>query len=150
MYKIFMKEDVVSLLFLWININIFKSVNYQLIIFRIYDIIFMVMRMTVTQIINLLHKSIADKSYDLVPTEKNRNSRRKFGLTIYDIEDFLISISEEDLYSGPEVDRDKPNEEVFIFIKEILPGIQFYVKIKKDSRVTYDRIKILSCHEALY
>lgn len=106
--------------------------------------------MTVTQIINLLHKSIADKSYDLVPTEKNRISRRKFGLTIYDIEDFLISISEEDLYSGPEKDRDRPDEEVFIFLKEILPGIQFYVKIKKDSRVTYDRIKILSCHEALY
>ena len=101
--------------------------------------------MTVTQIINLLHKS-----YDLVPTEKNRSYRRKFGLTIYDIEDFLISILEEDLYSGPEKDRDRPDEEVFIFLKEILPGIQFYVKIKKDSRVTYDRIKILSCHEALY
>ena len=75
------------------------------------------MRMTVTQIINLLHKSIADKSYDLVPTEKNRSSRRKFGLTIYDIEDFLISISEEDLYSGPEKDRDRLDEEVFIFFK---------------------------------
>ena len=45
---------------------------------------------------------------------------------------------------------DRPDEEVFIFFKEILPGIQFYVKIKKDSRVAYDRIKILSCHEALY
>lgn len=106
--------------------------------------------MTVTQIINLLHKSVADKSYDLVPTEKNRNSRRKYGLTIYDIEDFLKSISEIDLYSGPEVDRDMPNEEVFIFTKEILNGVNFYVKIKKDSRVTYDRIKILSCHEAEY
>ena len=69
--------------------------------------------MTVTQIINLLHKSVADKSYDLVPTEKNRNSRRKYGLTVYDIEDFLKSISETDLHSGPEIDRDKPNEEVF-------------------------------------
>ncbi len=106
--------------------------------------------MTVTQIINLLHKSVADKSYDLVPTEKNRNSRRKYGLTIYDIEDFLKSISETDLHGGPEIDRDKPNEEVFIFIKEILNGVNFYVKIKKDSRVTYDRIKILSCHEAEY
>lgn len=106
--------------------------------------------MTVTQIINLLHKSVADKSYDLVPTEKNRNSRRKYGLTIYDIEDFLKSISETDLYSGPEVDRNMPNEEVFIFTKEILNCVNFYVKIKKDSRVTYDRIKILSCHEAEY
>ncbi len=106
--------------------------------------------MTVTQIINLLHKSITDKSYDLVPTEKNRNSRRKYGLTIYEIEDFLKSISETDLHSGPEIDRDKPNEEVFIFIKEILNGVNFYVKIKKDNKVTYDRIKILSCHEAEY
>lgn len=106
--------------------------------------------MTVTQIINLLHRSVTDKSYDLVPTEKNRNSRRKYGLTIYDIEDFLKSITELDLYSGPEVDRDKPNEEVFIFIKEIINGVNFYVKIKKDSNVTYDRIKILSCHEAKY
>ena len=43
-----------------------------------------------------------------------------------------------------------PNEEVFIFTKEILNGVNFYVKIKKDGRVTYDRIKILSCHEAEY
>jgi len=54
------------------------------------------------------------------------------------------------LYSGPEIDRDKPNEEVFIFTKEILNGVNFYVKIKKDSKVTYNRIKILSCHEAEY
>lgn len=87
--------------------------------------------MTVTQIINLLHKSVADKSYDLVPTEKNRNSKRKYGLTVFDIEDFLLTISEVDLYSGPELDRDMPNDEVFIFIKEILDGVRFYVKIKK-------------------
>lgn len=103
--------------------------------------------MTVTQIINLLHKSVADKSYDLVPTLKNRNSRRKYGLTLFDIEDFLESINENDLHSGPEKDRDKPDEEVFIFKKEILNNINFYVKIKKDNTVTHDRIKILSCHE---
>lgn len=61
--------------------------------------------MTVTQIINLLHKSVADKSYDLIPTVKNRNSRRKYGLTMYDIEEFLKTITEEDLYSGPVADK---------------------------------------------
>lgn len=106
--------------------------------------------MTVIQIINLLHKSVANKSYDLVPTEKNRNSRRKYGLTIYDIEEYLKTIVEADLYSGPETDRNMPGEEVFIFKKEIFDGVDFYVKIKKDSKVTYDRIKILSCHEAKY
>lgn len=104
--------------------------------------------MTTTEIINLLHKSVIDKSYDLLPTEKNRNSRRKYGLTIFEIEDFLKTIVETDLYSGPEKDRNLPNEELFISKKEIIDGIEFYVKIKKDSKVSYDRIKIISCHEA--
>lgn len=103
--------------------------------------------MTVTQIVNLLHKSITDKSYDFVPTEKNRNSRRKYGLTFFELEDFLKSITEKDLYSGPESDRDISGDEVFIFKKEILDNVTFYVKVKKDSKVNYNRIKILSCHE---
>lgn len=106
--------------------------------------------MTVTQIIDLLHNSISDKSYDLIPTAKNRNSRRKYGLTMYDIEEFLKAITEEDLYNGPVEDKDIPTEEVFIFTKEIITGVTFYVKIKKDSKVTFDRIKILSCHEEGY
>lgn len=103
--------------------------------------------MTVTQIVNLLHKSITDKSYDLIPTEKNRNSRRKYGLTLFEIEDFLNSITEEDIHSGPECDRDIIGDEVFIFKKDILDNVTFYVKIKKDNKVKYNRIKILSCHE---
>lgn len=69
-------------------------------------------------------------------------------MTIFEIEDFLRTIVETDLYSGPEKDRNLPNEELFIFKKEIIDGIEFYVKIKKDSKVSYDRIKIISCHEA--
>ena len=106
--------------------------------------------MDVTEIINLLHKSVSKKDYDFVPTTKNRNSRRKYGLTLYDIEDFLKTITEEDLVSGPVIDRDIPSEKVYMFMKEIIIGVSFYVKIKKDSKVTYDRIKILSCHEAEY
>lgn len=58
-------------------------------------------RLDVMQIIKLLHESVIDKSYDLVPTEKNRNSRRKYGLSVFDIEDYLLSITDSDLYSGP-------------------------------------------------
>ena len=84
--------------------------------------------MTVTQIINLLHKSVTNKSYDLVPTVKNRNSRRKYGLTIFELEDFLMKINEIDLYSDPEKDRDIPNEEVFIFKKKFLIMLNFILK----------------------
>lgn len=83
----------------------------------------------------------------MVPTVKNKNSRRKLGLTILDIEEFLKSIGIEDFLKGPEVDRDVPGDEVFMFKKEIMEGVVFYIKVKKDNTVTYDRIKILSCHE---
>lgn len=103
--------------------------------------------MNVREIVNLLHKSVKEGTYDLLPTKKNRDSRRKFGLTILDIELFLESIEITDLYSGPEPDRDVPGEELFKFKKEILEGTYFYIKIKKDSTVDFERIKILSCHE---
>ena len=105
------------------------------------------MYLTATSIINLLHKSVINKSYDFVPTKKNMNSRRKHGLTLEELEDFFLTISESDLYRGPEEDRDIPGEDVFIFKKEIVNNVMFYVKVKKDNRVNYDRIKIISCHE---
>ena len=99
--------------------------------------------MDVNHILIKLKKDIKYKSYDYVPTGKNKTSRRKFGLTMFDIEDFLMSLEKEDLIKGPVEDYDYPGEEVFIFKREILTGILFYVKIKvKDGQV-----KILSCHE---
>jgi len=83
----------------------------------------------------------------MIPTIKNRNSKRKYGLTILDIEDFLKNIGIKDFLKGPEVDRDVPGDEVFMFKKEIIKGVIFYIKVKKDNTVAYDRIKILSCHE---
>lgn len=103
--------------------------------------------MDVEDILDLLHKSVKKKNYDLVPTVKNRNSRRKYGLTLLEIEDFLKGITKKELFKGPVKDRDVPGEEVYIFKKNIKEDVVFYVKIKKDSSVDCDRIKILSIHE---
>ncbi len=62
---------------------------------------------------------------------------------MYEIEDFLLDLGKEDLIKGPVPDYDCPGEDVFIFKKEILNGIIFYVKIKEKN----NQIKILSCHE---
>ncbi len=99
--------------------------------------------MTTTEILKKLRKDIKQKTYDMVPTAKNRTSRWKYGLSILDIEDFLISITEEDIYKGPVDDYDYPGEKVFIFKKEIIHNTVFYVKIKEKD----GKIKILSCHE---
>lgn len=99
--------------------------------------------MDVENILTKLKKDLKDKTYDYVPTGKNKISRRKFGLTMYEIEDFLLDLGKEDLIKGPVPDYDCPGEDVFIFKKEILNGIIFYVKIKEKN----NQIKILSCHE---
>lgn len=99
--------------------------------------------MEVNDILKKLKISIKNKTYDYVPTGKNKTSRRKFGLTMFDIEDFLLSIEKEDLDKGPVEDYDFPGEKVFIFKKEILTDVIFYVKIKEKN----NQIKILSCHE---
>lgn len=78
---------------------------------------------------------------------KNRNSRRKYGLTLIEIEEFLMDITKDDLVKGPVKDRDLPDEDVYIFKKKIKENDIFYIKIKKDNKFGYDRIKILSLHE---
>lgn len=99
--------------------------------------------MDVENILTKLKEDLKDKKYDYVPTEKNKNSRRKFGLTMYEIEDFLLGLEKEDLIKGPVEDYNCPGETVFIFKKEIREEIRFYVKIKEKK----NQIKILSCHE---
>jgi hypothetical protein len=97
----------------------------------------------VNTILNKTKQAMQDASYDMIPREKNNVSRRKYGLSMYDIEDFLSKLEVADLIQGPIVDRDYPNEELFVFKKEIIPNVTFYVKIKEKN----NQIKILSCHE---
>lgn len=72
--------------------------------------------MIVEDILTKLKYDLINKSYDYIPTEKNRNSRRKFWLTTMNIEDFLLSLKRENLFKGPIQDYDYSDESVFIFI----------------------------------
>ena len=99
--------------------------------------------MEVSEIILKIKASMKSGNYDMVPTEKNRNSKHKYGLTQYEIEDYIALLEVNDLYKGPIPDRDYPGEELFIFKKEIIPNVVFYTKLKYKN----NQIKILSCHE---
>ena len=44
--------------------------------------------MEIDKIITKMKNDIKNKQYDMVPTFKNRNSKRKYGLTQIDIEDY--------------------------------------------------------------
>ena len=54
----------------------------------------------VTELLNLVRKSIKTHKYDMVPTAKNRESKRKYGLTQLDIEYFILSLKADNLYKG--------------------------------------------------
>ena len=99
--------------------------------------------MDINQFLNKVKIDIANKSYDFIHTGKNKISRRKYGLTMVDIEDYIANLNAVDLYEGPVVDRDYPNEKLYIFKKEILQDVVFYTKIK----IKNNQVKILSCHE---
>ena len=99
--------------------------------------------LSIKKLLDITKASIKNGTYDMVPTTKNRNSRRKYGLTLYDIEEMLLTLDINDLVKGPTTDRDYPNEELFIFKKQIKPNITFYIKLKEKN----NQIKILSFHE---
>lgn len=99
--------------------------------------------MSVEDILFKLKVAVNEEKYDMIPTKKNRESRRKYGLTIFDIEDLLCSLTYKDLHEGPISDRDYVGEELYIFKKSIKRNIVFYIKIKEKDGI----IKILSCHE---
>lgn len=71
----------------------------------------------VTELLNLVRKSIKTHKYDMVPTAKNRESKRKYGLTQLDIEYFILSLKADNLYKGPEVDRDYLMK-LYMFLKK--------------------------------
>ena len=79
----------------------------------------------------------------MVPTAKNRESKRKYGLTQLDIEYFILSLKADNLYKEQEVDRNYHNETLYLYKKKKKKNVVFYVKLKFKDGV----IKILSCHE---
>lgn len=99
--------------------------------------------MNIHYMLKLMRKAVRNKTYDMIPTAKNRNSRRKYGLTMLDVEDIIMSLEEKDLVKGPVKDYDYPNEEVFISKKKLENGAIFYIKLKYKNGI----IKILSFHE---
>lgn len=100
--------------------------------------------MTIDNFLEECKRRVNNYKLDFVPVLKNRQSRRRYGFTIPDIENELLNLSSNDLYKGPEIDRDYPSEELWIFKKTIC-GTMFYIKLK--LRTTNDEVVCISFHE---
>lgn len=99
--------------------------------------------MRIDKFLRFVGEKVDDGKLVIIPTEKNKVSRRKYGLTIEAIEMFIKSINAGDLWDGPVIDINYPTEEIYIFKKEPIPGVLFYVKLKLKNQEAI----CLSCHE---
>ena len=72
---------------------------------------------------------------DWIPTKKNRRTRQELGLSLQDIEDSIITLEANDIFRGPEIDRDIPDEILYIFKKNLESQI-IYIKLKlRDNKI---------------
>lgn len=69
----------------------------------------------------------------------------KYGLTIQDVKDTILSLTCADYISGPEKDRDAHGS-VWIFKKELENKI-IYIKLKIETNNNEQKLKCLSFHE---
>ena len=89
--------------------------------------------------------------YHFVPREKNIQGLIDLGLSsVDDAILILLGLSPSDYCSGPEEDRDRPDDPVWIFGTAI-DDVEAYIKVKliEDSRTGIGfRAKILAFHRA--
>lgn len=72
---------------------------------------------------------VKNNNLDFIPRRENNKSRRKYGLSIMDVEDAILNLTLSDYKQGPEEDYSYPNEYVWVFLKEI-NSVSFYIKLK--------------------
>lgn len=100
------------------------------------------------EIENFLNKcaeKICEKGIKLIRRDKNMNSIHSMGLSILVVEEIICELTIEDYCKGPEEDKDRQGEEVWIFLKKV-EEYRIYIKLKLDE----DDCVVISFHEAEY
>ena len=105
-------------------------------------------QVSVRQFLETLREILeAGGKFFVVPREKNTLSLLKLGLTFHNCRQELLSLTEFDYCSGPEVDPDAKGD-VWIFGKEI-DGRPVYIKVKA-KKGSPGVVTCISFHEAEY
>lgn len=99
------------------------------------------MAMTIESFLLEVRRHTKDGNLVIVPTLKNRTTRRMLGLSVVDLEVIVCNLSNDDFHEGPVEDRDRPNEFLYIFKTEYLDEM-LYIKIKLQT----DEARCISIH----
>ena len=102
------------------------------------------MKDDINHIIRHIHKCARNNNVVFVQTNKNRNTIRIYDLVDNERINILLKLKEEHLFKGPIVDKDYPNEYLYVFkyfYKKV--DILIYIKIKVLDKY----IRVISFHK---
>lgn len=92
-------------------------------------------------------KATQESGLFLYPTTKNEDTLLEFGINRKIQEEIIKELTVLDYVSGPEPDKNKWGDQVWIFGKEV-KGTEHYIKIKIRSTRYGDKATCLSFHPA--
>lgn len=94
-----------------------------------------------------LKKSIANKRFVVIPREKNNVFLARCGMTPAEREWLVANLTSRDYASGPEHDRDYPEERDIWKFKKRYGGREVYIKLKLLAKESGFYAKCLSFHD---
>lgn len=86
---------------------------------------------------------VSEEKWNII--ERRKNYAATLELTTESIKTILMELTIDDYVSGPEEDRDRPDEYVWKFGKDIDEDKQFYIKLKI---VNQKEARVISFHSA--
>lgn len=99
----------------------------------------------IEKVLSDMRTAISDKKCIPISRKKNMDTLAQLGITWKDVFTEIYSLSKNDYYSGPSVDRDFPRSDLLWVFKKNIDGHLIYIKTK----VVYQQngeIKIVSFH----
>jgi hypothetical protein len=94
-----------------------------------------------------LNKSITNRRFAVIPRGKNNAFLARYGMTPAEREMVVTNLSSRDYTSGPEYDRDYPEERDIWKFKKRYGGREIYIKLKLVAKENGYYAKCLSFHD---
>jgi len=94
-----------------------------------------------------LKKSIVNKRFFVIPREKNNAFLARCGMTPVERERIVENLTSRDYASGPEHDRDYPEDQDVWKFKKRYDGKEIYIKLKLVAKESGFYAKCLSFHD---
>ncbi len=94
-----------------------------------------------------LKQAIANRRFVVIPREKNNAFLARCGMTPAERERVVANLTSRDYASGPEYDRDYPEDRDIWKFKKRYDGKDIYIKLKLVAKESGFYAKCLSFHD---